>query len=334
MKREVVHSQGKRASRVTEVQAQAAGMRRTQTSVYALLAAGVTVLLWASAFPGIRAGLRSYSPAHVALVRYAVASITLGVYAVATRLPLPRWRDVPGVALTGVIGITVYNVALNSGEVGVPAATASFIVAAAPVFMAIESRLFLGERLRRLGWLGILMSLAGVLAIALGTGGGLGFDAPALLILAAAIAQSVYFVAQKPYLRRYTPAQYTTYAIWAGTLVLLLFSPGLLAEAQKAPVDVSLAVVYLGVFPGAIGYVIWAYALSRMPASTTGSFLYLVPVCALGISWIWLGELASALSIAGGVVVLVGVIVVSRYGKAQRPADVVSIREPQGATST
>jgi drug/metabolite transporter (DMT)-like permease len=295
-------------------------VRRAQTSLHALLAAGMTVLLWASAFPGIRAGLRAYSPAHVALVRYAVASITLGVYAVATRMPLPRWRDAPGVALTGVIGIAVYNVALNTGEVSVPAATASFIVAAAPVFMAVESRLFLGERPRRLGWLGILISLAGVLAIALGAGGGLGFDAQALLILAAAIAQSVYFVAQKPYLRRYTPAQYTTYAIWAGTLVLLFFAPGLPQEAQRAPIEVSLAVVYLGVFPGAIGYVIWAYALSRMPASTTGSFLYLVPACALVISWIWLGELPSALSLVGGVVVLIGVVIVSRYGKARRTA--------------
>jgi drug/metabolite transporter (DMT)-like permease len=286
------------------------------------MAAGATVLLWASAFPGIRTGLRSYSPAHVALVRYAVASVTLGIYAFATRMPLPRWRDVPGIVLTGVIGITIYNVALNTGEISVPAATASFIVASAPVFMAIESRLFLGERLRRWGWLGILVSLTGVLAVALGAEGGLGFDAHALLILAAAIAQSVYFVAQKPYLRRYTPAQYTTYAIWAGTLILLFFSPGLLEETQKAPVEVSLAVVYLGVFPGAIGYVIWAYALSRMPASTTGSFLYLVPACALFLSWAWLGELPSTLSIAGGVVVLIGVIVVSRYGKARSIATI------------
>lgn len=302
-----------------------AGQRRQAMSgarapLAPVAAAGATVLLWASAFPGIRAGLAAYSPAHVALLRYGVASCVLAVYAIATRMPLPRPRDVPGIALTGAIGIALYNVALNAGEVSVPAAVASFIVASAPVLMAVGARLFLGERLRGWGWAGSLISLVGVVAIALGAGNGAGFDARALLVLAAAVAQATYFVAQKPYLRRYTAVQYTTYAIWAGTLLLLLFAPGLPAELQAAPASATAAVIYLGVFPGAIGYVIWAYALARMPASTTGTFLYLVPACALVIAWLWLGELPSTLSIAGGLVVFVGVLIVNTRGKPSATA--------------
>ena len=80
---------------------------------------------------------------------------------------------------------------------------------------------------------------------------------------------------------------------------------------------VTLAGVYLGIFPGAIGYVLWSFALSRIPASKLGSFLYLVPALAIGIAWLWLGELPTELSMAGGLVVLVGVIIVNRLGRAK-----------------
>ncbi len=73
--------------------------------------------------------------------------------------------------------------------------------------------------------------------------------------------------------------------------------------------------VYLGLFPTAIAYVAYAYALSRMPASRTASFLYLVPALAFLIAWIWLGEVPPALSVVGGVVTLAGVLLVNRRSR-------------------
>jgi drug/metabolite transporter (DMT)-like permease len=285
----------------------------------AFLAALLVVMLWASAFPGIRAGLHAYSPPEVALLRYAVASCVLAIYAVIARLPLPRLRDIPGIALTGAVGIALYNLLLNAGEVRTSSGVASFIVASAPVFMAVESRLFLKERVRLWGWGGILLSFAGVAVIALGaSGAGVAVNLSAFLVLGAAVAQSIYFVAQKLFLRRYTAVQYTTYAVWAGTLLLLPFAPGLVSQIRTAPPDTTLAVVYLGVFPGAVGYVVWAYALARLSAWVAGSFLYLVPAFSIGIAWLWLGEVPTTLSLFGGVVVIIGVIVVNTLGKKQR----------------
>lgn len=284
-----------------------------RANLAALAAVGLTIVLWASAFPGIRAGLRGYSPAHVGLLRYVVASVVLAVYALATRMPLPHWRDVPGIALTGLLGITLYNVTLNSGEVSVTSGIASFIVASAPVFVALEATAFLGERLRVVGWLGIILSFAGVAVIGLGTDGGLHLNPYALLVLAAAILQSLYFVGQKPFLRRYSPVQYTSYAIWAGTFFLLVFSPGIGQQVQVAPLSATLAVVYLGVFPGALAYVSWAFALSRLPTSIAGSFLYLVPILATGIAWVWLGEFVPPIALVGGAIVLAGVILLTLH---------------------
>ena len=82
--------------------------RQTRT----LLFAGITITLWASAFPAIRVGLQAFSPVHVALLRYLVAALVLAGYAAITRMPLPRRADVPGLAL----GPMVEHLMLWSGH--------------------------------------------------------------------------------------------------------------------------------------------------------------------------------------------------------------------------
>lgn len=274
-----------------------------------------TVMLWASAFAGIRVGLEGYTPAHVALLRYLTASIALLIYALITRLPLPRRADLPTLALLGFSGITLYNIALNAGEAKVSAGVASLIIASAPAFVALLARSFLKERLTIWAWIGISICFGGVAIIALGESDGWRISASALLVLIAAIAQSCYSVGQKPYLKRYSPLQFVTYAIWAGTFFLLPFLPGLIQEIPHAPTHASAAVIYMGIFPGAIGYISWSYVLSRLPASRAGSFLYLVPATAILIAWVWLGEVPAVISLFGGVLILAGVITVNVHGR-------------------
>lgn len=123
------------------------------------------MLLWASAFVGIRAGLHAYSPAHLALLRYAAASLTLGGYALVKHMCLPPWRDLLRMALLGLVGIAFYGVALNAGEVSVPSAVASFLVNAAPIFIALEARVWLGELPSVSALLGGALVLVGVMVV-------------------------------------------------------------------------------------------------------------------------------------------------------------------------
>ena len=277
---------------------------------------GLTIVFWASAFAGIRAGLEEYSPGHVALIRMLVASVVLGIYALLVRMRLPEARDLPVILLCGFLAFTVYHVALSYGEVTVAAGPASLLINTAPIFTALLATAFLGERLRAIGWFGLFVSFVGAALIGLGEGEGFSIAPGAYIILIAAVSVSIYLVIQKPYLQKYGALNFTSYAIWGGTLFTLVFLPGLPGEVRAAPPDTTLALIYLGVFPTAVAYVTYAYAFARLPASRGVSFLYLVGPMAFLIAWIWLGEVPSLLSFIGGTIAFVGVIIVNARNRA------------------
>ena len=294
-------------------------------------AIATTLLLWASAFAGIRAGMRltpagvpgpdGYGPGQVALLRFATASLVLAVFAVLTRMRPPGRRDLPRIAIAGFLGITVYHVALNFGELTLSAGAASLLISAGPVFTALLSVVFLRERLTVLGWAGIAVAFIGVALISVSGGTGLRFTPGALLVLLSAVVTAAYFILAKPALRHYSALEFTSYAIWAGTIPMLVFAPGLLQQFPTAAPSATLAIIYLGIFPAAVAYVLWSYALSNMPASLLASFLYVSPVLAMFIAWVWIGEVPALLTVFGGVVAIVGVVIVQTKGT---PADEAS----------
>jgi drug/metabolite transporter (DMT)-like permease len=281
----------------------------------AWLALATTLVLWSSAYAGIRVALHAYGPGQLAVLRFMIASAVMVVYASAGRLRRPDLRDVPWLFAAGGAGITFYMLGLNYGEVTVTAGAASLLIASAPIWTALLGMLFLGERLRVVGWLGVLISFLGVALIASGESGGIHFSPRALVLLAAALSSATYTVMQKHFLARYNALELTAYTIWTGTLLMFPFAGGWLHALRAAPLHATLIVVYLGVFPAALGYVTYLYALSHGTAGSTASFLYLIPVLAIFIAWVWLGETPRVLSLVGGAIALIGVAMVNMWGR-------------------
>jgi drug/metabolite transporter (DMT)-like permease len=172
-------------------------------SLLALGAALVTVVLWASAFVGIRSAGHELSPGALALGRLLVGTVALGALVLIRREPLPAGRDLPAIALCGVLWFGVYNVVLNEAERRVDAGTASMLVNVGPILIALLAGLLIGEGFPRGLFGGIAVAFAGVVVIALATSEqGVAASWGSLLCVVAALAYSGAVVAQKPLLAR------------------------------------------------------------------------------------------------------------------------------------
>ncbi len=277
----------------------------------ALLAWGaalVTVVLWASAFVGIRAAGEDLSPGALSLARLLVGSAALGALVLIRRERLPARRDLPAIALCGVLWFGLYNVALNAAERLVDAGTAAMLVGIGPVFVAVFAGVLLGEGFPRSLFAGCAVAFAGVVVIGLVTSGrGLDGGLGAVLCLVAALGYAGGVVAQKPVLARVSAVQVTWLACGVGAVACLPFAPTLLRELGEADASAIGWAVYLGAFPTAVAFTTWAYALARTTAGRMGATTYLVPPLAVLMGWAILGEVPPVLALLGGALCLAGV---------------------------
>lgn len=273
-------------------------------------AAALTVVLWASAFVAIRSAGAAYSPGALALGRLLAGALALGVLWAVRREGLPpraAWR---GILLSGVLWFGLYMVVLNWGEQQVDAGTAALVVNVGPLLIALLGSRLLGDPMPPRLLAGMAVSFAGAVTVGLSMSGGGGSSVLGVaLCLLAAVAYACGVVAQKPALAGASALQVTTFGCLIGAVACLPFAGQLAGEAARAPLAATLNMVYLGVFPTALAFTTWAYALARTTASRMGATTYAVPALVVLMSWLVLGEVPGLLTLAGGVLCLAGVAV-------------------------
>jgi drug/metabolite transporter (DMT)-like permease len=182
-----------------------------------------------------------------------------------------------------------------------------------PVLIAVLAGVLLREGFPRNLFTGCAVAFGGVVLIGIATSErGLHSATGALLCIAAAVAYAIAVVIQKPLLERSSGLVITALASAVATVACLPFGPSLVHDVGNAPLSASAWTVYLGLFPTAIGFTTWAYALKRSSAGRTGAFTYLVPPLAVLLGWIVLSETPPALALAGGVLCLFGVALTRR----------------------
>ena len=228
--------------------------------------------------------------------------------------PLAAFIGKPGPLVScGLLWFGLYNLALNAAEHKVDAGTAAMLVNINPILVAIMAGLFLHEGFPRRLLLGCAIAFSGAIVIGLATShssssAGVG----ALLCVLAAFASAAGLILQKPLLRRMTALEATWLACAIGTIACLPFAPQLVRQVGNAHASKLAWIVYLGIFPTAIAFTTWSFALARTEAGRLGSTTFLVVPIAILLGWLLLGETPPIVAVGGGALCIVGAALARR----------------------
>ena len=309
-------------------------------------AATTTLLLWASAFVAIRHLGESVGPGALSLGRLLVAAFALGLL-LAVRRPgaaapstdqdspaagkqrWPRGRAQWTLMLAcGAMWFGVYNLALNESERRIDAGTAAMLVQVGPLLVAVLAAVFLGEVFTRWTLTGVLVALGGVAIIGTAISrDGAGDVVGVLLGLLAAATYALGILTQKPLVGRLPALEVTWLACLIGAVVCLPWAGELVTTVRESDAATLLWIVYLGLFPTAIAFSTWAYALRFSDASRLAVLTFLVPVLTIAIAWVLLSEVPPAAAYLGGALCVAGVLLARR-----RPGSVPPVVESAAAT--
>jgi len=288
--------------------------KKRQSLVYA--AALLATVLWASAFPATRYALQYYSPVSLMVLRFCAASLTLIIVGFLKKIKLPKVKDLPMFAASGLTGVFLYMYLFNTGSVTVSAGVSSFIIATSPIFTLILTRIFLKELVAPLCWIGVLVSFCGLAAVTLTQDAEFSFDIGLVLVLGAAVSSGTYSTIIRVITRTYTALEATTYTILAGTLGTLIFLPVAIREIPESNSTVNLVVVFMGIFPAAIAYLAQSYALGNAKKTAHVTvFTYLIPFISAILAYIWLQEVLSVYTLIGGLVIIAGMFMTNFFDR-------------------
>ncbi len=282
----------------------------------------LTVLFWGINFSVVKFALAELSPLAFNGLRVLLASSLLLILAPALGYSFHfQRRHLPHLIGLGLVGSTAYQLFFIFGAANTTADNASLILATVPAWVALAGTLLGTERVTGQGWLGVILSLAGIALIVLGSnrqvnlhfgGATLGGDA---LILGATLAWSVYTLASRPLLRHYSPIAVTSFAGALGNIpvALLGLSSLLKLDWTSIPLSAWLALIFSGVFSITLAYFFWNYGVSRLGSTRTALYSNLVPPVALLTAWLWLGETLTSAQVLGALLALGGVALARRF---------------------
>ncbi len=254
----------------------------------------------------------------VALVRFGLSGLVFAALLWQRRARIPR-RDLLGLAALGVVAVPVNQGFFLAGLAMSTPGHAALLYALTPIFVFVIARLRLGERTTALKVLGIAVALAGVVIVLFARGSvGLGGSSRVLLgdllILLAVVAWAIFAVGGKIYAERYGPIVSTGAAIVAGTVLYLPFGVAfsdLHRFAHLSPMGWA-SLAYLVVLTSIVSYLLYYWSLARAEASRVAIWSNLQPVLTALLAWAAYGERLSAPFLAGGAMVLAGVVLTER----------------------
>jgi len=271
----------------------------------------VMTVIWGGNYSLIKSALAEVPPLAFNGVRLTLASL-LFLAAIRMRnsaIRLSR-RDWLGIVALAVVGQCVYQLLFISALARTSVANSSLIIACTPIFVALMTAGLGHERVTPWQWAGTLLSAVGIY-IVVGRGAALSRASLAgdLMMLAAVLCWSASTVGARPLLARHSPLVVTGYSMAIGCVLYLPFAWPALREIAWRDVSARAwwAVVLSAVFALCVAYMIWYTALQRIGNTRTSIYSNMVPIAAMLVAWLWLGEHIGAAKLAGAAAILLGV---------------------------
>lgn len=258
------------------------------------------------------------SPLEVALFRFSLAGAFYAALWRWSGVRIPR-RDLLALAGLGVLAVPVNQGLFLSGMALTTPGHGALLYALAPVLVFLLARARLGERATAAKAAGILLAFAGVAVVLAGRGALAPADAARgllgdLAVLAAVVAWSVFAVASKPYVERHGALAATGAALAAGSALYLPFGLALsdLSAFGRVSPGGWASLAYLALLASVAAYLLYAWALRRAEASRVAIWSNTQPVLTAALAWALHGEAVTASFVAGGAMVIAGVVLTER----------------------
>jgi drug/metabolite transporter (DMT)-like permease len=282
----------------------------------------LTAIFWGVNFSVVKFALAALPPMAFNGLRFTLAALTMFIltWAAGYRFNFQR-RHIFYLIGLGLLGNTAYQLFFVLGIDKTTADNASLILATAPAWVALIGTVVGMERVKAGGWLGVLLSLIGVILIIVGIdrqaefqfgGATLGGD---ILVLLATLCWAGYTLLIRPLMRLYASAVVTSFSTLMGAVPLVVVTLPTIVQLDWAEVPLSAwsALLFSSIFAITLAYFFWNYGVARLGSARTSLYSYLTPPVALLTAWFWLGETLTLQQVWGTLLVLVGMVLARRF---------------------
>lgn len=285
-----------------------------------LLTYGMLILAtatWGSAFIAGKFAVQSFEPATVAFFRFFGAALLLFplMWVKEKNRKKPTLKDYGLFAILGLTGIALYNICFFFATKHAPVIKSSLFIASNPVLIVLLSGLILKEKITKNNIIGMFIALTGVTFII--TAGHLlslfqfGFEPIDLVLFGAVVSWALYSVVGKIVLKKYSSVESTTYAVAFGTIFLLPFAlvETTWQDVQQANLTTWIAIAHMSIFVTVVSFVLYYNGIKEIGAAKASIFINVMPVSAVIMATIFLGETFTLAHGVGAAFVLSGVYV-------------------------
>lgn len=277
----------------------------------------LTILFWGNSFIATKYALEQLTPLTIIFLRMIIAIVVLSFVAVQQKRSFSVNLKEHGYIIVLAMIATLHLGIQVEGLKHTSASNTGWIIGFSPIFMAIIAFTFFKEKITLIQASGIVMAFIGlILLVSKGSLSSISLISNwgDLLVLGSTLTWAVYSLVGKKITLHYPPIMTILYTF---IMMAIFISPFVLnGPTINAVLHLSfvstISILFLGIFCSGVAYVLWAQAMSEMPAHKVGAFLYIQPFITFFSAWLLLGEKFTLITLVSGLIIIGGVIIVNR----------------------